>query len=248
MSEEFVKPKKVNTDASAYINALLADGLEKDLLEDEELCETCQGTGIVKSNNVYGLSNDPNKLAGHFPYKHQSTTFCPNCYNGIIHRCEYCGKIMPRGRLLCNCEAVSEARRQEEDKKLLEALKKAEEFDSDALGSRFGMCYSENYRHNEGYFAEWEDFFDSLDDDNDDSHPEYVWGTIKTEMSLNADSIIENAIDDFYEDAGDEISDAARAELQQFLNDWCERFGCGPAYTWTTKYKVRIPWEKAGVE
>ena len=245
MSEEFIKPKKVNIDATSYITTLLADGIEKDLHDNEEICETCQGTGIVKDNNVYGLSDDPNKQAGRFPYKHQSIRFCPNCYNGVIHRCEHCGKIMPRSSGICVCDAASDARRQEEDKKLLEALRKAEEFESDALGSRFGMCYSEHYSHNDGYFSEWEEFFDSFEYEEDlpCPHPEYVWGTAEIEISMDADSIIENATDDFYEDASSEIGDAARAELQRFLNDWCLRCGMGKSYTWTTKYKVRIPWD-----
>ena len=62
-------------------------------------------------------------------------------------------------------------------------------------------------------------------------------------MSIDATDIIENATEDLYEDAIDSISDKARKELQEYLDNWCKACGVGTTYYESHKYKVRIPWE-----
>ena len=181
MIEEFVKPRKVFVDVKDYLESLLPSGLEKDLHENEdfseEICETCHGTGFAKADNNYGLTDDPNRSP--FPYKHESLWWCPHCYNGVVRRCKHCGKLLPKGRLKCDCETIREREEKEREQALLEAWNKAEELGPDALGTKFGMCYSDRYTHNEGYFTDWDDFFDAWggvvfdNEGNEPSRPEF---------------------------------------------------------------------------
>lgn len=93
---DFKKPKTEYVTDKEYIEKLVNVNLKKDLYDNEEICQFCHGTGLVVRDNPYGLADDPDKKAGVFPYNHQVLTFCPHCYNGIVHRCKLCGEIMPR--------------------------------------------------------------------------------------------------------------------------------------------------------
>lgn len=65
---EFVKPKTVFVSDAEYIQNLVNANLKKDLHDNEEICQHCHGTGMEIVNNPYGLSDDPDKTKGHFPY------------------------------------------------------------------------------------------------------------------------------------------------------------------------------------
>lgn len=213
----FVKPTRKVVNIEDAFGELIGKKLIKDLHDNEEICPVCHGTGLRIEDNPYGLSDDPDKRAGQFPYKHQSIQFCPNCYNGVVRFCPDCGKQIPRYRTLCDCDAVVQRRQQEENRKEKERLEKAEKHEPNALGSLFTMAQSDFYSHNEGYFSCWEDFF--------------------------ASSIVSNACEDMYEDAYDDIGADAVAEMQRYLNEWKEKYG-RTSYLLTTKHAIRIPWEE----
>ena len=61
-------------------------------------------------------------------------------------------------------------------------------------------------------------------------------------MHIDADSIIENATEELYEDAVSDISDEEVKRLQSFLDDWCKHCGVRTSYSESHRYKVRIPW------
>lgn len=241
----FVKPTRKVVNIEDAFGELIGKKLIKDLHDNEEICPVCHGTGLRIEDNPYGLSDDPDKRAGQFPYKHQSIQFCPNCYNGVVRFCPDCGKQIPRYRTLCDCDAVVQRRQQEENRKEKERLEKAEKHEPNALGSLFTMAQSDFYSHNEGYFSCWEDFFDSWNEDREEftEKPLYVWGTEEVEMSFDASSIVSNACEDMYEDAYDDIGADAVAEMQRYLNEWKEKYG-RTSYLLTTKYAIRIPWEE----
>lgn len=153
----FVKPTRKVVNIEDAFGELIGKKLIKDLHDNEEICPVCHGTGLRIEDNPYGLSDDPDKRAGQFPYKHQSIRFCPNCYNGVVRFCPDCGKQIPRCRTLCDCDAVVQRRQQEENRKEKERLEKAEKHEPDALGSLFTMVQSDFYPHNEGYIIEHED-------------------------------------------------------------------------------------------
>ena len=120
----FVKPTRKVVNIEDAFGELIGKKLIKDLHDNEEICPVCHGIGLRIEDNPYGLSDDPDKRAGQFPYKHQSIRFCPNCYNGVVRFCPDCGKQIPRCRTLCDCDAVVQRRQQEENRKEKERLEK----------------------------------------------------------------------------------------------------------------------------
>lgn len=243
---EFVKPKTEIISDADYIRKLVNVNLRKDLHSNEEICQHCHGTGMIVVENRYGLSEDPDKSKGHFPYTHQSISFCPHCFNGIVHRCPLCGKLIERGYSTCNCEAQKEIKKQEEINKKQDALNNAPIAPKEIVAS-MECFYSDNYSTNDGYFYDWEDFFEDWFENNEPDmvKPEFVWCTEPIKISIDAQDIIEQATEDLYEDASYDISYEDRKELQDFLDSWCKRCGVATTYYESHKYKVRIPWEES---
>ena len=145
------------------------------------------------------------------------------------------------------------ARHEAEEQKIIDAFDKAE-IAPEEVEKACEFFYSDYYSRGDGYFSDWDEFFDDWDERSDEEddlgikanlrRPEYVWVTRAVEMSISADSIIENATQDLYEDAISDISDEKIAELQEFLDRWCKTCGVGTTYYESNKYKVRIPWEE----
>ncbi len=249
---EFVKPVRQKVDVSEGFAELLGKKLLKDLHDDEAICPKCHGVGMRLIDNPYGLSNDPDRRigSGMFPYKHQSITHCDNCYNGVVHICPDCGKQLPRGSLKCDCEAVQRREREKKREKYHQTLAAAQKHDPEALGTTFKMCYSDWLtHHNEGYFNDWEEFFENwecleLDGNAPTERPEYVWGTTAMSLPLDADSILETATEDMYEGAMSDIGDTGIKALQDALDAWKAEYGCGDTYYSDMKHAVRIPWER----
>ena len=242
---EFVKPKTVFITDTEYIKSLVNANLKKDLHDNEEICQHCHGTGMVVVNNRYGLSDDPDKIKGHFPYNHQSISFCPNCYNGIVYRCPLCGNLIKRGRLVCDCEAQKEIERQKIAKKMQEEFEKAPVAPKEIVDS-MECFYSDCYDYNDGYFFDFGEFFECWANNHvkNEDRPFYCWVTDSIEMSIDAYDVIMSATEDLYEDAYSNISSKAKEELQKYIDDWCKRCGVGTTYYESHKYKVRIPWEE----
>lgn len=219
--------------------------LRKDLIENEEVCPNCKGLGLVVRDNSYGIEGErANNHLPAFPYKHQSMIFCPTCYNGVIRRCKWCGEIIPRGFFKHNCEKQREIDMLEREKKEAEILKNAPLATLEVL-EKNKCFYSDSYSYNEGYFFDWEDFFDNwyADHEEDETKPNFVWTTEEIKMKIDAADLIESATNDLYEDAFHDVSDEESNRLQKFLDEWCENCGVGKTY-YQGKYKVRIPWEE----
>lgn len=244
--EKFQKPERVFVSDQEYIEKLVKANLQKDLCEGEELCQHCHGTGMVIRDNVYGLSGDPENHGGvQFPYKHQSITNCPYCFNGIVYRCKYCGELIPHGSSYhVNCQKRIEKMQEETARKEVEALMNAPLATKEVLDASY-FLYSDHYSRDEGYFTDWDDFFQEWHDNEDTNpdRPEYVWATEPINIELDAHNILENATDDLYDGAMDDIGDVNIKKLQMLLDKWCKECGPSPTYV-QSKYKVRIPWEE----
>lgn len=242
-ANDFVKPVRYTVKDKDYIKNLLRVSLQKDLHGDEELCQRCHGTGMIVVNNVYGLKDDPMKEPL-FHYKHQSISFCPSCYNGVVHRCKYCGKILPREMLKCTCLCQKNIDAAEKREKQQRAFDKAP-LASKEIENATECFYSDYYGRNEGYFTDWDEFFEYWFEncESDFERPLYVWSTSPVEISIDADPIIESATDDLYEDAIFDIPSEKRKELQDYLDEWCKTCGVGKTYYESHEYKIRIPWE-----
>ena len=99
--------KHISINVSEEIKNILPDTLEKDLQDHEELCPVCHGLGVAIDNNIFGIKGDTSEAAkkSMFPYNHQAIKFCPNCFNGVIRLCQYCGKQIRKGSIdSCDCE------------------------------------------------------------------------------------------------------------------------------------------------
>lgn len=235
---------RVVVDCESYIKGL--SHLTKDLHDNEVLCQRCQGTGIVISDNPFGTKdNKDHNLLPMFPYVNQSIMSCPDCYNGVLRKCEYCGTIMPRYSLKCGCayQKKIDSEKAISDMKL--ALEKAQIAPKD-IEDATNCFYSDDFPENDGYFFDWQEFFDSWNDNHpeDDPRPEYVWATDAIEPSLDAADIVEQMTDDLYEDAAYDVSDQKVAELQTYLDNFCKTCGVNSSYWKSSKYKIKIPWEQ----
>jgi len=245
----FEKPRHVEIPLKPLIERLLDKKIEKDLCEGEEICPFCNGFGLKIITQAYGLNNDPdNGKPGRrmYPYKNQSLVLqgCLDCYNGVARRCKFCGELIPRGRLKCECEQQKALDREERARKDAEELAKAPIAPPEV--EKECKIFFSDYKE-DGYFADWEEFFEEWWNEGKDkefpTRPEYVWITTPDEFRIYAENICESATEDLYEDAYNDISEEELKRLQSFLDDWCRSSGVGTTYNVSHKYKVRIPWE-----
>ena len=238
---------------SEEIKNILPETLEKDLQDNEEICPECHGLGVVVDNNIYGIQGDTSEAAkkSMFPYNHQAIKFCPNCYNGVIRLCQYCGKQIRKSSInYCDCEQYKAKEEEKERLKYQEKISKAEEVDIKDIGSDMWF-YDEQ---TDDYFSDIESFVDAYkdfeeyesDEEMMNSLPEVLWLTDPVDISMDADSIIENACEELHEDAYENISGEDRKELQNMLDEWCNKqTGTRTIYPNYKKYvRVRKEWFK----
>ena len=202
--------------------------LHKNLNNGEELCPTCKGFGVIVKTYL----------------NNQTLVFCNTCFNGVVKRCHLCNKIIPKYKSKCNCEQQREIDRIERKKRLAAELSLVPDATPEIL-AKSSYFYSDDYGMNEGYFDEWEDFFedwyDKHSDDDPKNCPMYVWNTEPVDLKIWASDIVSAATEDLYE--YDNISDEKMNELQKYLDEWCATSGYGTTY-FKGDYKVKIPWEE----
>ena len=151
MEEKFVKPTHNIIDVMPYLKEIMGNGIIKDLQDNEVICPRCHGTGLAVRNNEYGLSGDPDKKAGMFPYKHQSISACPDCYNGVLRVCPHCGKHLTRHDYQCNCTGAEAERRSKEFDKEQALFDKSTKLSyDDPKTKKMNMLYSESFSYNNG--------------------------------------------------------------------------------------------------
>ena len=228
--------KHISMSLSEEIKKVLPNTLEKDLQDNEAICPTCHGLGVIAVHNKYGIKGDTSEIAKreHFPYDHQSVWLCPNCYNGVIKLCEYCGKPFRKGSLQCNCEQVKERRREAEAKKYNEIILKAKEIPESSVET---MLYCEE---NDEYYDSTDDFLEAYYEDEFGTRPEILWVCSESSISLDAYDIVSTACEELHEDAAENCE---IKELQGILDNWCkEQTGAITYYPNYHEY-VRINWD-----
>lgn len=243
--------KHISINVLEEIKHILPITLKKDLQDNEEICPVCHGLGVVVDNNIYGIKGDTSEVAKKsiFPYNHQAIKFCPNCYNGVIRLCQYCGKqIQKRYIDRCDCEQYKAKEEEKKRIKYQEKISRAEEVDIKNIDSNM-YFYDEQTND---YFSDIDSFVDSYKDFDDyesdekmiNNLPEVLWLTDPVDISMDADSIIESACEELHEDAYDNISSEDRKELQNMLDEWCkEQIGTRTVYPNYKKYViVRKEW------
>ena len=244
--------RHISINVAKEIKNILPDTLEKDLQNNEEICPVCNGLGVVVDNNIYGIKGDTFEAAkkSMFPYNHQAIKFCPNCYNGVIQLCEYCGKPLPKGRLKCDCEQQKAIDDEERRIKYQETIAKAKEITVEDLHEDTWL-YDEQ---TDDYFSDIDYFVDTYKDNEDfeteeqmlDNLPPVLWLCKSVNIAIDAYSIIESACEELHEDAIDSISDKDKDELQILLDAWCSKqTGTKTAYLCYKEYvRVRKEWFK----
>lgn len=221
--------KHISIRVSEEIKNILPETLEKDLQDYEEICPVCGGLGVVVDNNMYGIKCDISEAAkkSMFPYNYQSIKFCPNCYNGVIKLCKYCGKPLPRSTSRCDCEQYKAKEKEEKRIKYQEKISKAEEVNIEDIDPDMWL-YDEKTND---FFSDFDSFVDAYKDFDEyasneemmNNLPEVLWLTNPVDISMDADWIIETACEELHEDASENISDKDRKELQNILDEWCKK-------------------------
>ena len=199
------------------IPKFLEGALIKDLQDDEVICEHCNGTGLRIEDNVYGIQGEYSRNP--FPYKHQSISFCQYCYNGIQHKCPYCGKILERGSSKCDCEGYKKEQLEKEKIKEVELFKKAKKI-------KF-IDYQGLFLNNERVIDK-DEFADNLYDKIKDGEDclTYVFGTVKEPvMNIDFNEIINNACEDGYEEMDSYLDYEGVKEIQELIDKWIIKQG-----------------------
>lgn len=240
--------KHISLNVAEKIKNILPDALEKDLQDNETICPVCHGLGVVLDNNIYGIKGDTSEAAkkSMFPYNHQAIKFCPNCYNGVIRLCEYCGKPLPRGILKCTCEQQRAKDEEEKRIKYQETIKKAKEIELKDTSYYMYDEQSNQYFSDKDEFVEhyWQEYLDgsggclNFDEFFEYEVPKVLWNCEEVKISIDADELIESACEELHEDARDCISD--EKELQDFLDKWCEKQSGTISYYPCYKEYVRV--------
>ena len=239
---ENTKPRHVVVPLRPFLEKLIDRKIEKDLDDGEELCPTCGGFSLTIRDNPY-FKREGQYQMSQFKNEQLVLMNCPDCYNGVVKRCRLCGEIIRRGWLKHDCEKQQALDREEKARKEAERLAQAPVAPPEVVKDCH-VFFSDYYSG--GFFEDFLDFFEEWHElENDKGYerrPEYVWTTTPEEFSIDARDICENATEDLYEDAYDDISDKDLERLQSLLDDWCNSTGVGTTYNISHKYKVRIPW------
>jgi hypothetical protein len=198
-----------------------------ELKENQVHCSTCGGTKWMIQDDKWLVQ-------------------CKDCYDGTQKLCPICGKVVPRPQY--QCEDCAHIREQQAEERRLDKAEKIEPDSEKALS--FKMMYSEAIGDCENaYFGDWDDFFESFYNLEFEAgeklpRPVYAWGTTERGLSLHADHVLENALDDFYEDASSDIGDKGYRALQDVLDKWVDEYGNITSYEVSYKCAIRIPWDQ----
>lgn len=215
--------------------------LIKDLTEYERICPVCNGLGMRIADNIYGIKGD-NSEAGRkylFPYKHQALSFCQSCFNGVQRLCPYCGQpYKNQGYMYCDCEGQKKADEEERIKKWNEKVAKAVAVDKKDVDT---MLYCEEF---DEYYATVDDFFEDYvcnREEDGDERPVRLWVCSIEKIHIDADSVVDNACQELYEDAYEQCDIGG---LQNLLDAWCKDQTGATTYYPCYKQYVEIDWSE----
>lgn len=187
--------------------------------ENQELCSTCQGLGrVFKGNYIVN---------------------CSNCFNGIVKKCQYCGgKLHPYKSH--TCEQMHQRWQEEQAKKALDKWAAAKKIPLEEALNSYKMLYSDLSDE----YVSTDDFEDWLADYLEDSEGRLplIFATKTTNLTLDADTVLQDQSDNLHEDALDNIYRNKIDELQNFLDKWCKDIE-GHTLTYWPDYKVAVSLE-----
>lgn len=140
-----------------------------------------------------------------------------------------CGVTCPKPYIIC--EACRNKKLNEKERMAFEKAEKVSWRDYDGP-----VCVN-----GDDYHRDVEEFVERCLDDGE-SLPLYVWSCTALRLSLNAEDIIDSALEsgEHHEDAFEDIADLEG--LQKFLNEWCEK---QTLESWGESHKVAVLLEGA---
>jgi len=191
--------------------------LKKDLMENEVICEHCNGTGLEIRDNIYGIKGDTTNIGVHFPYKHQSISFCRYCYNGVQEKCSNCGSLRGKMDRECSCGYSERKRHEEWRRKEDERWNRVAKIPIYEAWEKYACLYVNTVDR----FVFSQEELDNLiiEYELDDSLLR-IYATEEKCINLDAQNIIDNACDELHEDA---IENCDIISLQGILDEWCKK-------------------------
>jgi hypothetical protein len=165
------------------------------------------GYACPKCGAVFIVHNRKDEKLREADRKHQQEQAAVHCVKLCV-----CGQPTD-GFCYLRCSACRAQMEADKEQARFEKAKKLtiEEYD--------GPVYWEGHSGTlgDGYFADVEDLLDHCEQEGMDP-PDYVWTCDKDEMTLDAESIVEHAVEDMY----DSIPAKAIVSLQAYLDTWCK--------------------------
>ena len=203
----------------------------KDLAENEEICPTCRGLGVVLSPNRYGLPDEHKSLHEYFPYRNEAFRYCPTCINGVVRLCVYCRMPITSG-YGCQCPDAKAEKAAERVREREARWEKSSKITYRMACDRYNVLYLDDCEE----FVSSDNVLDVVRDyaarKINPVIVKHIYGTERTRIAFNANQIIEDACEDLHDDAQDSICLMATDEMQRFLDRWADQHGDGTVTYW----------------
>lgn len=203
------------------LTKVLPTKVTRTLKEDQILCPTCQGVGLIRQSDERG----------------EYIVGCPKCHaRTYMVKCRHCGEA-ESGYSSHSCDGTRQQRALETERREQEKWDKAEK-----------ISYAEACKRYEQVVVGWDtylpvgDVLDHIADgwiESGERDIPRVWGTYEKSLLFDARDVIANSLDDSYEDAC--VSEQDESELKEFLDEWCKRASVvNSTMTYYTDEKVAI--------
>ena len=234
--------RKKHINVHEVLEKSFPDVLIKDLQDDERICLTCRGLGMVVRNTPYGIRDDTSDAGKKkmFPYNNYYFSLCPDCFWGVQKLCRYCWKPYPKGTYICDCEGYKKEKEQKRIAQWREIVDKANPVDEKSVST---MLYCEE---TDEYFDSVDDFLDTwacIHEENEEflERPVRLWVTEILRLQIDAENIVVSACEELHEDAYEYCDTKS---LQELLNKWCSDQTGTDTYIPSYKEYVVIDWNK----
>lgn len=168
----------------------LPDTTERELKENEKLCNTCGGLGLT--------------------YKNSFVRTCPDCRGGKIRICEFCGEDLKNNYQRCNCDEAKAKRQKERIEAALKRKEKATEVSIDYIIDNDLWLY--------------DDINKEYHEDIEGVESDWVFTTKVDRLSLNAEYIMENALEELHESVYDSVDWRDYEKLQKVCDEINEKY------------------------
>jgi hypothetical protein len=219
--------------------------ITKHLNDLEEICTTCEGTGLRVDPGVFGISGYEDPKGKAFPFCRESLMFCQSCYGGVRKRCFYCNELIKRGYTVCDCDQARTVKAMQQNKREGERYEKAEKVPFAEALERFDQVYIEGYDR----FIETKDLMEWIADRNLEFVEEEgeelnlsllrIYGTKIVDISIDARDVISAATDELHEEAESRTMKHVK-NLQEKIDEFLTEEVKSEARTYFIDYKCAV--------